>query len=118
VAQVRGAHARIHWLHKPDSYDEWVPASATPGVADPPRRPPGGPWHVNARWLLDSERYNEWMNPADYETPEAAEEAKRKRAAGEEDAGRKVGQGSCSAASMASQQGNRACLGRAGAGEF
>ncbi len=62
-------------------------------MAEPPARPPRGPWHVYARWLTDSERYNEWMNPADYETPHAAEEAKRKRDAGEEgeEAGPKVG---------------------------
>jgi hypothetical protein len=48
---------------------------------------------VYARWLTDSEKYNEWMNPADYETPEAAEEAKRKRETGDagEDSRRKVG---------------------------
>ncbi|EFN54822.1 hypothetical protein CHLNCDRAFT_134832 [Chlorella variabilis] len=90
--EVKGGSARLHWLFMPDSYDEWVPAAAAPGAAEPPRRPPRGPWHVYARWLTDSERYNEWMNPGDYETPQAAEEAKRKREAGEEgeDAGRKA----------------------------
>lgn len=93
MLQVKGASARVHWLYLPDSYDEWVPATATAGVADPPHRPPRGPWHVYARWLTDSEKYNEWMNPADYETPEAAEEAKRKRETGDagEDSRRKVG---------------------------
>lgn len=100
--QVKGGSARLHWLFMPDSYDEWVPAAAAPGAAEPPRRPPRGPWHVYARWLTDSERYNEWMNPGDYETPQAAEEAKRKREAGEEgeDAGRKVGAG-CAAGGAA-----------------
>jgi hypothetical protein len=27
-------------------------------------------WKVTPRWIIDSERYNEWMNPADYTTPE------------------------------------------------
>ncbi|KAL4857267.1 SWI/SNF complex subunit [Chlorella vulgaris] len=89
--EVKGASARVHWLYLPDSYDEWVPATATAGVADPPHRPPRGPWHVYARWLTDSEKYNEWMNPADYETPEAAEEAKRKRETGDAGEDRRKG---------------------------
>lgn len=89
--QIKGSSARVHWLCLPDSYDEWLPLGATPGAVDPPRRPPRGPWHVTARWVADSEKYNEWMNPGDYETPEAAEEAKRKREAGEEGEERKVG---------------------------
>jgi hypothetical protein len=40
----------------------------------PDRAPPGGVWKVTPRWVVDSERYNEWMNPADYSTPEAEAE--------------------------------------------
>lgn len=29
-----------------------------------------GPRKVYIRWLLDSKKYNEWMNPVDYETEE------------------------------------------------
>ncbi|GIY78503.1 hypothetical protein CEXT_591991 [Caerostris extrusa] len=29
--------------------------------------PPDGPYEVNARWLLDLDEYNEWMNVDDYE---------------------------------------------------
>ena len=36
--------------------------------------PPVGPWKVYIRWVYDSEKYNEWMNPTDYETKEAQEE--------------------------------------------
>lgn len=36
----------------------------------PDRAPPGGVWKVTPRWIIDSEKYNEWMNPADYTTPE------------------------------------------------
>ena len=55
----------------------------------PEKRPPRGPWRVHARWLRDSERYNEWVNPRDYETQEGAaeeaeREAKRRRGEGEE----------------------------------
>ncbi|PSC72177.1 swi snf complex [Micractinium conductrix] len=77
--EVKGAQARLHWLYLPDSYDEWVPAAAAPMPAEPPRRP-RGPWHLTVRWLLDSEKFNEWMNEADYVAEAAAaEEAKRKR---------------------------------------
>lgn len=34
-----------------------------------------------ARWLTDSEKYNEWMNPIDYET-EAGAAARESAAAG------------------------------------
>ncbi|KAL4441240.1 hypothetical protein ABPG77_011477 [Micractinium sp. CCAP 211/92] len=88
--EVKGALARVHWLYLPDSYDEWVPAGAAPPAA-PPRRQPRGPWHVSVRWLTDSEKYNEWMNPADYEVEAAAaEEGKRKREGEEDEPGRKA----------------------------
>jgi hypothetical protein len=93
--QVKGGDARVHWLYLPDSYDEWIPAAAAPAPgAEPQRKPPRGPWRVYVRWLTDSERYNEWMNPADYETAESAEaEGKRKREGEEEEPARKVGAG-------------------------
>lgn len=33
-----------------------------------------GPWKVYLRWVKDSELFNEWMNPIDYETEEALHE--------------------------------------------
>jgi len=33
-----------------------------------------GPWKLYARWLVDSDKYNEWMNEVDYETEDAAAE--------------------------------------------
>lgn len=36
-----------------------------------------GPWKVTLRWVLDSEKYNEWMNPVDYETDEALAEQEK-----------------------------------------
>ncbi len=32
---------------------------------------------MNPRWVLDSEKFNEWMNPVDYETEEAVAEQER-----------------------------------------
>ncbi len=36
-----------------------------------------GAWKVTVRWVYDSEKYNEWMNPVDYETEEAVAEQDR-----------------------------------------
>ena len=33
-----------------------------------------GPWKLYSRWLVDSDKYNEWMNEIDYETEDAAAE--------------------------------------------
>lgn len=39
---------------------------------------------VYLRWVTDSDKYNEWMNPIDYETEEAIEEQEAAaRAAGQ-----------------------------------
>ena len=36
-----------------------------------------GPWKVTMRWVFDSDKYNEWMNPVDFETEEAVAEQDR-----------------------------------------
>jgi SWI/SNF related-matrix-associated actin-dependent regulator of chromatin subfamily C len=82
--EVKGGAARVHWWYLPDSYDEWIPAAAAPSEIEPELKPPGGrPWKVYYRWIVDSEKYNEWMNETDYETEEAVAENKRAREAGE-----------------------------------
>jgi SWI/SNF related-matrix-associated actin-dependent regulator of chromatin subfamily C len=84
--EVAGGAAKVHWWYLPDSYDEWLPAAAAPADVEPELKPPGGrPWKVYVRFITDSEKYNEWMNEADYETEEAAAENKRAREAGEAD---------------------------------
>lgn len=30
-------------------------------------KPHSGPWHVTLRWVHDTDLFNEWMNPRDYE---------------------------------------------------
>lgn len=62
----KGKQALIHWIYYPDSYDCWVPASEV-GVAPEPATDPPKQWLVNANWLLDCEKFNEWMNEIDYQ---------------------------------------------------
>ncbi|KAL0051641.1 hypothetical protein WJX82_011053 [Trebouxia sp. C0006] len=69
VQDRRGSDARVHWWYWPDSYDSWIPADQAPDVDDPDK-PARGPRKVYIRWLLDSKKFNEWMNPVDYETEE------------------------------------------------
>lgn len=52
--------------YTPDSYNRWVPKSIAPETAELDTQSPG-PCRVYIRWVLDSDRYNEWMNPIDYE---------------------------------------------------
>lgn len=63
----------VHWWYYPDSYDSWLPQ--TDQFADP-EEPPNhkGPWHITARWLQDSAKFNEQMNEEDYEELENNEE--------------------------------------------
>lgn len=76
------SHALVHWWYLPDSYNEYVPVESAPAEVDADEVPPNGrPWVVHERWVVDSEKYNEWMNEGDYETEESAEENKRVREA-------------------------------------
>lgn len=63
----------MHWWYLPDSYDEYLPREVVPDQLQPDPVP-AGPCKVYIRWVYDSERFNEWMNPVDYETKEAQEE--------------------------------------------
>eukprot|EP00803_Ostreobium_quekettii_P007065 evm.model.scf_1407.2 EVM.evm.TU.scf_1407.2 scf_1407:7799-21268(+) len=66
----------VHWWYLPDSRDQFIAAENAPEDLEPDRIPIG-PWKVYLRWLLDSEMYNEWMNPIDYETEEFQDEQDR-----------------------------------------
>ncbi|XP_046886038.1 SWI/SNF complex subunit SMARCC1 isoform X2 [Hypomesus transpacificus] len=56
----------VHWGMFPDSYDTWVATSDVDGeVEDPPSSEK--PWKVHAKWVLDTDAFNEWMNEEDYE---------------------------------------------------
>ncbi|XP_056141565.1 SWI/SNF complex subunit SMARCC1 [Lampris incognitus] len=59
----------IHWGMYPDSYDTWVSASEVDGdIEDPPST--DRPWKVHAKWVMDTDAFNEWMNEEDYEVDE------------------------------------------------
>uniref|UniRef100_A0A8C5J7R5 SWI/SNF related, matrix associated, actin dependent regulator of chromatin subfamily c member 1 n=1 Tax=Junco hyemalis TaxID=40217 RepID=A0A8C5J7R5_JUNHY len=59
----------VHWGFFPDSYDTWVHASEIEAeIEDAPI--PEKPWKVHAKWILDTDVFNEWMNEEDYEVDE------------------------------------------------
>ena len=66
VVERAGRSALVHYYFTPDSYDTWLPNAdleqepAAPAAAQQPQ-------HVNARWLLDLDKFNEWMAEEDYE---------------------------------------------------
>ncbi|KAM4702346.1 SWI/SNF complex subunit SMARCC2 isoform 3-T3 [Discoglossus pictus] len=62
----RDKQVLLHWGYFPDSYDTWIPASEVEAsVEDPPT--PEKPRRVHAKWILDTDSFNEWMNEEDYE---------------------------------------------------
>ncbi|GAX86503.1 hypothetical protein CEUSTIGMA_g13911.t1 [Chlamydomonas eustigma] len=74
VQEFSGSKALVHWWYLPDSYDEWISREYAPDQLQADAPPSAGPWKVYVRWVYDSEKYNEWMNPTDYETKESQEE--------------------------------------------
>ncbi|KAH9524363.1 SWI SNF, matrix associated, actin dependent regulator of chromatin, sub c, member 2 [Bulinus truncatus] len=54
----------IHWWYYPDSYDSWVTDVTIEYDFD--QSHPPEQWEVSAKWLLDLEQFNEWMNEEDY----------------------------------------------------
>ncbi|KAM8868047.1 SWI/SNF complex subunit SMARCC2 [Synchiropus picturatus] len=72
----RDKQVLLHWGYFPDSYDTWIPASEVEAaVEDPPS--PEKPRKVHAKWILDLDQYNEWMNEEDYEVGEGCPRRKR-----------------------------------------
>nr|XP_046239890.1 SWI/SNF complex subunit SMARCC2 isoform X2 [Scatophagus argus] len=72
----RDKQVLLHWGYFPDSYDTWIPASEIEAaVEDPPS--PEKPRKVHAKWILDLDQYNEWMNDEDYEVGEGCPKRKR-----------------------------------------
>ncbi|XP_075880760.1 SWI/SNF complex subunit SMARCC2 isoform X2 [Nelusetta ayraudi] len=72
----RDKQVLLHWGYFPDSYDTWISASEVEAaVEDPPT--PEKPRKVHAKWILDLDQYNEWMNEEDYEVGEGCPKRKR-----------------------------------------
>jgi hypothetical protein len=36
-------------------------------IDEPEPNENGGVWNINANWILDTDKFNEWMNQEDYE---------------------------------------------------
>ncbi|EME31372.1 SWI/SNF related-matrix-associated actin-dependent regulator ofchromatin subfamily C [Galdieria sulphuraria] len=70
VLKREGDKVFVHWWYYPDSYDSWIPASEVDGSEIDEQSPPKGPWHVQARFIIDLEKFNEWPNELDYEVPD------------------------------------------------
>ncbi|VDM31832.1 unnamed protein product [Hydatigera taeniaeformis] len=59
----------LHWLFSPGSFDTWhtnLPVEWPMNIEPEPRVPGGTPWNVDARWLLYSADYREWMLEEDF----------------------------------------------------
>ncbi|KAF8940045.1 hypothetical protein EDD21DRAFT_336620 [Dissophora ornata] len=57
----------VHYWYYPDSYDEWLLETSSEFMDPEPVPEHTGAWNISARWIRDSEKYNEWMNEEDYE---------------------------------------------------
>ncbi|KAI1320348.1 hypothetical protein EDD11_001149 [Mortierella claussenii] len=57
----------VHYWYYPDSYDEWLLETSSEFMDPEPAPEHTGAWNISARWIRDSEKYNEWMNEEDYE---------------------------------------------------
>ncbi|XP_014665929.1 PREDICTED: SWI/SNF complex subunit SMARCC2-like [Priapulus caudatus] len=65
----------LHWWYTPDSYDTWmtgVEVEQDPLASEP------GPYEVTARWVLDTDEFNEWMNEEDYDVTDNWDSKKKK----------------------------------------
>eukprot|EP00039_Didymoeca_costata_P001077 m.49479 g.49479 ORF g.49479 m.49479 type:complete len:854 (+) comp10616_c0_seq3:92-2653(+) len=65
VSKKPSGLTRLHWIRRPDSYDSFEESSKFKAVGIP-QQDDDGVKHVSARWLTDTHRYNEYMNPVDY----------------------------------------------------
>lgn len=66
VVERNGRNFLVHNYFTPDSYDTWMQ------IADCEQEPESPadrdePMEVNARWLMDLDKFNEWMPEEDYE---------------------------------------------------
>ncbi|KAG0321202.1 hypothetical protein BGZ99_004054 [Dissophora globulifera] len=65
--EKKGGRVLVHYWYYPDSYDEWLLETSSEFMDPEPVPEHTGAWSISARWIRDSEKYNEWMNEEDYE---------------------------------------------------
>ncbi|XP_054831815.1 SWI/SNF complex subunit SMARCC2 isoform X4 [Eublepharis macularius] len=74
----RDKQVLLHWGYYPDSYDTWIPASEIEApVEDAPTVEK--PRKVHAKWILDTDTFNEWMNEEDYEVNDEKNPVSRRK---------------------------------------
>ncbi|XP_066114540.1 SWI/SNF complex subunit SMARCC2 isoform X5 [Saccopteryx bilineata] len=74
----RDKQVLLHWGYYPDSYDTWIPASEIEAsVEDAPA--PEKPRKIHAKWILDTDTFNEWMNEEDYEVNDDKNSVSRRK---------------------------------------
>jgi hypothetical protein len=84
--EIRDNKAFIHWYYQPDSSDEWIPKDEVRGPVTEEEKDRGArPWVLHARFLRDSDLYNEWMNEMDYDLETISENDDEHDEDGEED---------------------------------
>ena len=83
IVERHGRNVLLHSFFTPDSYDTWFTNVDLDDQFDPPESPPEtNPeqvHEVNAKWLLDLDKYNEWMNEEDYEDTDMSGKRKSRR---------------------------------------
>lgn len=67
VQQYRANFAYVHFWHYPDSYDSWISTNEIGGESNEPKAPHTGSWTVTENWVLDLEKFNEYMCERDYQ---------------------------------------------------
>eukprot|EP00042_Codosiga_hollandica_P030862 m.181967 g.181967 ORF g.181967 m.181967 type:complete len:917 (-) comp53478_c0_seq1:90-2840(-) len=68
VVEKSGSLSLHHWWYYPDSHESWQAADADQAHPEPPVVKKV--WEVQARWLTDMAKFNEYMNEEDYELTE------------------------------------------------
>eukprot|EP00490_Sorites_sp_Unknown_P002215 CAMPEP_0114695122 /NCGR_PEP_ID=MMETSP0191-20121206/71007_1 /TAXON_ID=126664 /ORGANISM="Sorites sp." /LENGTH=114 /DNA_ID=CAMNT_0001990979 /DNA_START=66 /DNA_END=413 /DNA_ORIENTATION=+ len=57
----------IHWWFYPSSYNEWVPSNLVNGDDDIDDDYDVDIWKVGEQFIIDLDKFNEWMVEYDYE---------------------------------------------------
>lgn len=69
IIAKREKEVLIHWVRSPDSHDSWQSIDTDFEPEEARDNNPSTAFQVEATWLLDLEKFNEWMNEGDYACP-------------------------------------------------